>query len=357
MRLLSIVGARPQFIKLAPLATAFQAAGHEHIIVHTGQHYDVGMSEVFFADLRIPEPDVNLGVGSDSHAAQTAAMLVGLEREIAAVEPTWAIVYGDTNSTLAGALAAVKIHTPLAHVEAGLRSFNRRMPEEHNRVASDHLADLLLAPSRVALENLRREGLEARSELVGDVMIDVLTRVRAAVEAEEPPLPAPVRDLTDFVLATIHRAENTDKPARLAAIVASLAALDIPVVLSVHPRLAARAAEHGLELAYGAIRPVEPLAYPALVASVLRARGVITDSGGLQKEAHALGTPCTTLRSETEWLETLEGGWNVLAADVASLADVVMRPPPDQPPTAPYGDGQASERIVALLEEHARAAI
>ncbi len=347
MKVLSVVGARPQFVKLAPTASALVRHGVEHVIVHTGQHYDAGLSDVFFADLRIPAPDLHLAVGSAGHGAQTGAMLGALEPVLADAAPDWVLVYGDTNSTLAGAVAAVKLHLPVAHLEAGLRSFNRRMPEEHNRVLTDHAADLLLAPTQVAMGHLADEGLAARSVLVGDVMTDVCFRVRDAVLAQGP---APVAGLEPggYVLATVHRAENTDDADRLRAVVAALAALPVPVVLAAHPRLRARCAEHGIDLAAGSLRAIDPLPYPAMVAAVLGSAGVVTDSGGLQKEAYLLERACTTLRGETEWVETLEGGRNVLLPDLAGLADVAARavPPAD---AAPYGRGDAADAVVRAL--------
>ncbi|PZF80561.1 non-hydrolyzing UDP-N-acetylglucosamine 2-epimerase [Jiangella anatolica] len=347
MRVLSIVGARPQFVKLAPVAEAFAATATEHVIVHTGQHYDARLSDVFFADLRIPAPDVHLGVGSGSHGVQTGTMLAALDAVLDEHRPDWVLVYGDTNSTLAGALAAVKLHLPVAHLEAGLRSFNRRMPEEHNRVLTDHAADLLLAPTSVAMGHLAAEGLGERSVLVGDVMTDVCFRVRDAVLAAPPGPPLP----GDYVVATIHRAENTDDPDRLAAVVDALDGLSTDVLLLAHPRLVARCHAFGIKLERegGSLRVAEPLAYPQMVAAVLGSSGVVTDSGGLQKEAYLLGRTCTTLRTETEWVETLADDWNVLAADLTGLDAIVRRPVPSAEQGTPYGDGHAAERVVAAL--------
>src|SRR5215212_44009 len=291
MKVVSIVGARPQFVKLAPVAAALTAAGAEHVIVHTGQHYDDRLSDVFFADLRIPQPDVHLGVGSGSHGVQTGTMLSALDAVLQAQRPDWVLVYGDTNSTIAGALSAVKMHLPLAHLEAGLRSFNRAMPEEHNRVLTDHAADLLLAPTRIAVDHLAAEGLAQRTVLVGDVMTDVCFRVRDAVLARAPERPEGLPD-GDYLVSTIHRAENTDAPGRLEAIVAALAGLDLPVLLLAHPRLVARAEASGVDLHRGGLVVARPLPYPQMVAAVLGSRGVVTDSGGLQKEAFLLGRPC-----------------------------------------------------------------
>jgi len=354
MKILSIVGARPQFVKLAPIAHALTSAGHEHVIVHTGQHYDAMMSDVFFADLAIPAPDVHLGVGSGSHGVQTGAMLSALDGVLGEHRPDWVLVYGDTNSTIAGALCAVKMHLPLAHLEAGLRSFNRRMPEEHNRVLTDHAADLCLAPTQTAIDHLIREGLGERAVLVGDVMTDVCLRVAAQVRDAAPSLPEGVDGSRDYLVATIHRAENTDDPERLGAIIDGLAALPVPVVLLAHPRLVARAAAARIDLRRGALRTTEPLGYPQMVAAVLHSRGVVTDSGGLQKEAFLLGAPCTTLRTETEWTETVDLGWNVLSPRVDDLAEVVMRPRPEPATASPYGDGRAAEATVATLEKHLR---
>jgi UDP-N-acetylglucosamine 2-epimerase (non-hydrolysing) len=349
VKILSVVGARPQFVKLAPVAAALGAAGAEHLIVHTGQHYDVGLSDVFFADLEIPAPDVHLAIGSGSHGAQTGAMLAGLEDVVAEHRPDWVLVYGDTNSTLAGALAAVKLGYPVAHLEAGLRSFNRRMPEEHNRVLTDHAADLLLAPTQVALDHLTAEGLADRSVVVGDVMTDVCLRVRDAVADAPLALPPGVDPATGYVVATVHRAENTDDPVRLAAVVAALRAVPDQVLLLAHPRLLARCASHDIELAGGSLLVAEPLSYPDMIGAMLHARGVVTDSGGLQKEAFLLGVPCTTLRTETEWVETLVDGWNVLDPDLTAVAGAAARPVPGAVRQQPYGDGRAAERVADVL--------
>ncbi|MDR1799150.1 MAG: UDP-N-acetylglucosamine 2-epimerase (non-hydrolyzing) [Bifidobacteriaceae bacterium] len=346
MKVVSIVGARPQFVKLAPVAEALAANGIGHVIVHTGQHYDANMSDVFFADLHIPDPDIHLAIGSGSHGAQTGAMLAAIEPVLEAEQPDWTLVYGDTNSTLAGALAAVKIHLPVAHLEAGLRSFNRRMPEEHNRVLTDHAADLLLPPTQVALEHLRTEGLADRAVVVGDVMTDVCYRVRDAVLALGA---VPDASQGGYVVCTIHRADNTDSPARLKLILDELAGLPLTVKLLAHPRLKARAAEFGLELARGAIEVHDPLPYPDMVAAVLGSQGVVTDSGGLQKEAYLLDRLCTTIRTETEWVETLQDGWNVLVPDVAGLAAQVGRAKPTSPRPDWYGDGHAATKVAQAL--------
>lgn len=346
MQVLSVVGARPQFVKLAPIAHAM-AGRAEHVVVHTGQHYDELMSDVFFRDLSIPAPDENLAVGSGKHGAQTGAMLAGLEEVFEKYRPDWVLVYGDTNSTVAAALAAVKMHLPVAHLEAGLRSFNRRMPEEHNRVLTDHAADLLLAPTEVAAEHLRAEGLAKRTVIVGDVMTDVLMKTRSQVV--DMPLPEGVV-AGEYYVATIHRPDNTDDPVHLRGIIDGLAELDHPVLLLAHPRLVKHAADHGIVLDAGSVEVRPPLPYPQLLHAVDHAAGIVTDSGGLQKEAFLLRTPSTTVRPETEWVETVELGWNELVApSAAAIAMAVKRPRPVDTDSAPYGDGNAASRVVAAL--------
>lgn len=362
LKILSIVGARPQLVKLAPIAAALTAEGHRHVIVHTGQHYDADLSDVFFTGLGIPDPDVHLGVGSGSHGVQTGAVMAALDPVLEAERPDWVLVYGDTNSTLAGAVSAVKQHLPVAHLEAGLRSFNRRMPEEHNRVLTDHAADLLLAPTDEAMRHLAAEGLADRAVRTGDVMVDVCLRVRDAVLADggaPPALPEGIDPAEPYLVATLHRAENTDDPDRLAMLVDALADLPVPVALLAHPRLLSRAETHGIKLERGAVRAGRPLPYAGMVAAVLGSQGVVTDSGGLQKEAFLLARPCTTLRTETEWPETMENGWNELVADPGALGEtrwaaIATRPAPDAERGTPYGDGRAAEAVAAILAERAR---
>jgi UDP-N-acetylglucosamine 2-epimerase (non-hydrolysing) len=348
VKVVSIVGARPQFVKLAPVAEALSQADAEHIIVHTGQHYDANMSDAFFADLAIPEPDINLEIGSGSHGVQTGAMLVSLDPVLAEHRPDWVLVYGDTNSTLAGTLSAVKMHLPVAHLEAGLRSFNRRMPEEHNRVLTDHAADLLLAPTATAMAHLGQEGIADRAVLVGDVMADVCLRIAAAVTAEPPPPAGPDIRPGEYFAATVHRAENTDDPERLRSIIAALQGMPLPVVLMAHPRLRARAAAAGIDMHTGSLRILDPQPYPQMLSLVAQSRSVLTDSGGLQKEAFLLGVPCTTLRTETEWVETLDGGWNLLRPRLDGLAEAALRTP-NGGRGSPYGHGDAARTVVDVL--------
>jgi len=354
VKIVSIVGARPQFIKAAPVSRALRATpGIREVLVHTGQHYDYGMSDVFFDELHIPVPDYNLGVGSGSHGRQTGQILIRVEEVLLAEQPDWVLVYGDTNSTLAGALAAVKLHLPLAHVEAGLRSFNRDMPEEHNRVLTDHAADLLLCPTQTAVDHLAREGVTRGVHLVGDVMYDAVL-YNAALAAERSgvldrlSLPA-----GGYVLATIHRPHNTEDPARLAAILRALeqvGAAGGPVVLPAHPRTANAMQALGYRPGPG-MQVIEPVGYLDMLILERHARLILTDSGGVQKEAYFFAVPCLTLRRETEWVEAVETGWNQLVGD--DLASIVrlardFRPTGSPPPL--FGDGHAAERIAALLK-------
>ncbi|HET9733412.1 MAG TPA: UDP-N-acetylglucosamine 2-epimerase (non-hydrolyzing) [Acidimicrobiales bacterium] len=344
MRILSIVGARPQFIKLGAIVRAIHDTGDDHIVLHTGQHYDYDMSGLFFDELSIPKPDYHLGVGSGSHAQQTAAMLVGIEEHLSEIRPQWTLVYGDTNSTVAGALAAAKLHFRVAHVEAGLRSFNRLMPEELNRITTDHLSDLCFAPTVVAMSHLTREGIGDRSLLTGDVMADICY----SLSRNHPESTAPSDDDNGFILATIHRAENTDARPRLAEILQSLAELPLPVRLLAHPRLRRRCQEFGLTLDSGSLHSFSPVGYAEMLSLVRAASAVVTDSGGLQKEAYLLATPCTTIRPETEWPETLHHGWNVLV-DPGGISPAVLREPPLDRPGNEFGTGTAAQQILAEL--------
>lgn len=349
MKIVSIVGARPQFIKAAAVSRKVREQHHE-ILVHTGQHYDYEMSGIFFDGLQLPQPDANLGIGSGSHGAQTGAMLAAIEDVLVAHQPDYVLIYGDTNSTLAGALAASKLSVPIAHVEAGLRSFNRRMPEEVNRVVSDHLSELLLCPSETAVKNLADEGISRNVHLVGDVMLDVLNWARQRADTNRPPLLGRL-GLREgaYVLATVHRSENTDDMARLTSIVTALNTVNEPVLFPMHPRARKIISEAGLRLA-SHVHVMDPVGYLEMVALASSARLILTDSGGLQKEAYWLGVPCLTLRDETEWVETVQTGWNVLVgADAKKIAATVNSfSPPDAHP-ALYGDGAAADQCVALI--------
>tara|TARA_B100000676_G_scaffold45652_1_gene44059 strand:+ start:560 stop:1642 length:1083 start_codon:yes stop_codon:yes gene_type:complete len=351
-KILSIVGARPQFIKAAMLSRAWAAAGAEEALVHTGQHYDAAMSDVFFAEMDLPEPKHHLGIGSASHGAQTGRMLEQLEQVILAEKPDWVVVYGDTNSTLAGALAAAKLHVPVAHVEAGLRSFNRAMPEELNRLVADQLSDLRFAPTDEAVAHLKREGFAAETiHQVGDVMHDAVQHFGARTVAK--PLNERLGVEGPFALATIHRAENTDDPARLKTIITGLEAVhtQLPVVFPVHPRTRKALSESSLQ---PALHLGEPVGYVEMLQLEKSAAVVVTDSGGIQKEAFFQGTPCVTARTETEWVELVEHGWNRLADpnDPVSIPQAVEAALSADLPAAPpnlYGGGHAAEAMVDIL--------
>lgn len=350
MKILSVVGARPQFIKAAPVCRALRRAGIEEVLLHTGQHYDPGMSDVFFAELDIPTPQYNLGVGSGSHAVQTAAMLTGIEQALLAERPDYLLIYGDTNSTLAGALAAAKLGVPVAHVEAGLRSYNRTMPEEINRVVADSLSTLLFCPTAVAEANLAREGITCGVHVVGDVMYDaVLTSASCAEEVASGLLSRLGVESGGYLLATVHRASNTDDPANLAAILSALSDCGETVIFPMHPRT--RLAIEAAGIATGSnVRVIEPVSYIEMLALEKHARMILTDSGGVQKEALWLQVPCVTMRDETEWVETVELGWNTLTGtDPARILAAIAAPPPQNAPPPVYGDGHAAEKIARMM--------
>ena len=354
MKVVTVVGNRPQFVKAAAVSPLLRAA-HEEVLVHTGQHYDDELSGIFVRELAMPLPERQLALGTGTNTEQTARMLAALAPILEAEEPDAVLVYGDTNSTLAAGLAAAQAGVPVAHVEAGMRSFDRRMPEELNRVLTDHLSSLLLCSTRTAMDNLVREAVVGRSELVGDVMADVSALIRPRAAADDAPLERAGVAPGTYLLATAHRAGNVDDPARLAALVDVLlaaAAPDRPVVLPLHPRTHARLRTTGLlrrlEDAPD-VRLLPPLGYVEFTALLVRARAVLTDSGGVQKEAYLAGIPCVTLRDTTEWVETIDVGWNVLVdLDAAAATAALERPTPQAHPDL-YGDGRAGERVVAAL--------
>jgi UDP-N-acetylglucosamine 2-epimerase (non-hydrolysing)/UDP-GlcNAc3NAcA epimerase len=355
LRIVSVIGNRPQFVKAAAVSVKLRER-HEELIVHTGQHYDDELSRIFFEELSVPAPDRELGVGSGTNASQTARMLAALESELPALAPELVLVYGDTNSTLAGALGAAEAGMPVAHVEAGMRSFDRSMPEELNRVLTDHASRVLLCSTETAVANLSREGIHDGVHLVGDVMADVALAFLPAAERRSEALAAHDVEPGRYLLVTAHRAGNVDHPARLERLVELLEALPEPAVFPLHPRTRKRLTESGLLHRLQAaprLRLAPPLGYLDFLALARHARAILTDSGGVQKEAYLLGTPCVTLRDTTEWVETVEAGWNVLV-DLdreAALAALEHTPPEGGRPEL-YGGGRAGERICDVLSAY-----
>ncbi len=351
VKILTVVGNRPQFIKAAAVSRLLRER-HEELLVHTGQHHDDSLSHVFFAELGLQRPDRELAISGGSNTSQTSRMLAALEPLLAQARPYAALVYGDTNSTLAGALAAAQARVPVVHIEAGMRSFDRTMPEELNRVLTDHLGDLLLCSSQTAVENLHAESLSGRAVVVGDVMVDVALRWQPAARTNTEVPAAYGLESGSYLLLTAHRAGNVDDPHRLRALVELIEALPAPVIFPVHPRTRARLQEADLlaklTRAHGLVL-TEPLGYVEFSALVCQARAVVTDSGGVQKEAYLAGVSCVTLRASTEWVETVQAGWNTLVdldAD-AALAALELQPPAERP--ALYGDGHAAERCVEAI--------
>lgn len=364
MKIITAIGARPQFIKAAVVSRVIRE-NHEEILIHTGQHFDANMSEVFFEELNIPKPDYNLDLGSGSHGRMTGRMLEGIEVILIDHEPDAVLVYGDTNSTLAGALAASKLHIPVVHVEAGLRSYNMRMPEEQNRVLTDHISTLLLCPTETAVKNLEKEGIKKGVYNTGDVMYDAVLYNAGLAEkkqdfdtylkgliATSDTNAQNVRRLSprEYCLATIHRAENTDTPEKLRTILSAFNSLDVPVLFPIHPRT--RKLVETLGLCVHNILFVEPVGYLEMLTLTRNAKKILTDSGGLQKEAYFLDTPCVTLRDQTEWVETLKDGWNVLTSiDEQTIIANVLQPfvQSSMQEKDAFGNGQAAQKIVKLL--------
>ncbi|HSB01177.1 MAG TPA: UDP-N-acetylglucosamine 2-epimerase (non-hydrolyzing) [Anaerolineales bacterium] len=344
----TVVGARPQFIKAAPVSRALAGSLRE-VLIHTGQHYDYGMSEVFFEEMEMRPPDFHLGAGGGTHAEQTGKMLIEIEKILNSVKPGYVLVYGDTNSTLAGALAAAKLQIPLAHVEAGLRSYNRAMPEEINRVLTDHVSSLLFCPTEAAIENLAKEGITQGVHHVGDVMYDALLHNLVIARKRSTVLQSLGLERGAYALATVHRAANTDDPARMAAILDALKSLPIRVIFPVHPRTRKMIQETGLSVLEN-VRMIEPVGYFDMLILQENANCILTDSGGMQKEAYLLGVRCITLREETEWVETVQAGWNKLTGvdgDAIREAFDAWHPSSERP--ALYGNGNAAGEICGIL--------
>jgi UDP-N-acetylglucosamine 2-epimerase (non-hydrolysing)/UDP-GlcNAc3NAcA epimerase len=351
MRIVTVVGNRPQFVKAAAVSRLLRERADE-LIVHTGQHYDDELSRVFFEELNVPAPDRELDAGGGTNTAQTARILAALEPVLHELDPSLVLVYGDTNSTLAGALAASQAGIPTGHVEAGMRSFDRAMPEELNRVLTDHASELLLCSTETAMQNLENEGVRGETHLVGDVMADVSLAFRDIAEEHSTTLDELGLDPGSYLVVTAHRAGNVDRRERLEQLAELLAALPGPVVFPVHPRTRARLEEAGLTDRLGGVRLLAPLGYLDFLKLARHARAVLTDSGGVQKEAYLLGVPCVTLRDTTEWVETVDAGWNTLVDldPAAALAALERRPPEERPEL--YGGGHAAERVCEVLSAY-----
>ena len=349
MKIISIVGARPQFIKCAPLSRELRSE-HEEVLVHTGQHYDREMSEIFFEELNIPKPDYNLGIGSGSHGEQTGKMLIEIEKVLLKEKPDLVLVYGDTNSTLAGALAAAKLHIRVAHVEAGLRSFDRSMPEEINRVLTDHISDLLFCPTQTAVDNLANEGISAGVYLVGDVMVDALEYNLKIAEKKSGIIEELALEKGKYLVITVHRPGNTDSRENMTNIIEALGETGGVVVFPVHPRTEKYLREYGLLMPEN-VKLIKPLGYLDMLKLMASAKKILTDSGGIQKEAYVLGVPCITLRENTEWVETLEGGWNVLVgADKGRIIGTVQKPVPTSIQQNMCAGESASNKILNVFD-------
>lgn len=355
MKILTIVGARPQFVKASVVSAALKPLCDE-VIVHTGQHYDKNMSDVFFEELGIPKPAYNLGVGSGSHGKQTGEMLMRIEEVIGEEKPDILMVYGDTNSTLAGALAASKLHIPVAHVEAGLRSYNMRMPEEQNRVLTDHISTWLLCPTETAVKNLAKEGITRGVTMTGDVMLDSVLHFLSVARANPDKVKIyEMLGLTpkQYRLATLHRAETTDGGIEaVTRIFRAFEQLPQRVVIPIHPRTRGLAEQAVSQGGFTNIQLIDPVGYLEMLLLTSGACQVLTDSGGLQKEAYFMEVPCVTLRTETEWVETLHGNWNILAS--LTTEDILQKalntvPDPAARDSKPFGDGHASEKIAQIL--------
>jgi len=349
LKFITVIGARPQFVKAAVVSQAIKAAGHQEILINTGQHYDNNMAKVFFDEMGIPKPQYNLGVGSGTHATQTAAALVGIEEILMNEKPDWIIVFGDTNATIAGALAASKLHVRIAHIEAGLRSYNRRMPEEINRIVTDVLSEKRFVPTQVAVDNLHKEGITSGIHVVGDVMVDALMQYTPLGEAKSDILTRHQLIEKSFVLLTIHRPSNADDDARFKHILDVVGSLDQTVVFPVHPRSRERV-QRLLKDVKRSILTIDPVGYLDMMVLEKNAHTIITDSGGVQKEAYLHKTPCLTVRNETEWVETVRDGWNILVGETVEKIPALVNDFPK--PTrweAHYGQGDAATKIVELL--------
>lgn len=351
MKIITIVGARPQFIKAAPVSKVLRRE-HEEILIHTGQHYDENMSKVFFDELNIPRPDYNLEVGSGSHGKQTGEMLIKLEEIYMKEKPDLVLVYGDTNSTLAGALCASKLLIPVVHVEAGLRSFNMNMPEEQNRILTDHLSKILFVPTETAITNLQKEGITKGVYNVGDVMYDAVLNFTEIAKEKSSILKDLDLEGKSYILTTIHRAENTNDINRLKSIIEALNESGKTVVLPLHPRTKKYVESYGLSFSKN-IKIIEPVGYLEMLSLENGSEKIVTDSGGVQKEAFFMKKPCITMRDETEWVETVENGWNkIVGTDKAKILDCINNFLPEQKQKSIFGHGKAAENILEVLDNY-----
>ncbi|MBS4195731.1 non-hydrolyzing UDP-N-acetylglucosamine 2-epimerase [Lederbergia citri] len=348
MKIITVIGARPQFIKAAPVSRALRKHFDE-LIIHTGQHYDSNMSDIFFEELNIPKPDYHLHVGSSSHGKQTGEMLTNIEEILMKESPDYLLVYGDTNSTLAGALAAAKIHIPVVHIEAGLRSFNKKMPEEINRIMTDHVSDYLFCPTETAVKNLKAENITKNVFNIGDVMYDAVLYNRNLAGNSKIIQNLGINS-KDYILITLHRAENTDDPNKMLAIIDAFKEIEKTKVWPIHPRTKNKLEQYGINLnEIPGLQVIDPVGYLDMLRLVMDAEKVMTDSGGVQKEAYFLNIPCVTLRDETEWVETVENGANLLVgSDAKKIVNAVYQPSNSSYPSV-FGDGKASEAITKIL--------
>lgn len=350
MKIISIVGARPQFIKSAPVSMAITRAGFSEFKIHTGQHYDFELSQVFFEELGLPEPSINLGIGSGTHASQTGQMMIEIEAVLEAQKPDLVLVYGDTNSTLAGALAAVKLQIKIAHIESGLRSYNRQMPEEHNRVLTDHCADLLFCPTQTSVDNLKKEGISTGVHLVGDTMYDAVLLYAQIAENKSNVLPALGLKPEEYLLATIHRPSNTDHPDILSSIFSTFQKVQELIVFPIHPRTMKAIGNANIKIPEN-VKLIAPVGYLDMLVLEKSSKMILTDSGGIQKEAYFFRIPCLTLRTETEWTETVESKWNTLVGSDCNLIIhlIEKKYEPDTYIQGLYGDGNSAIKIISIL--------
>lgn len=351
LKIVTVVGARPQFIKAAPVSDVMRKMGQNEILVHTGQHYDFNMSGKFFEELDIPKPLINLEVGSGTHGKQTGQMLIEIEQVLLDTQPDLVIVYGDTNSTLAGALAAVKLNIPVAHIESGLRSFNKTMPEEHNRIMTDHISSMLFCPTDQAVKQLANEGITSNVYCVGDTMYDATIKFSSIAKEKSQFLETHQLKPKEYVLATVHRPYNVDDPETLLNILSAFSNIDYKIVFPVHPRTRSKMSEILDMPKSGNMLLIDPLGYMDMLVAEQNAQFILTDSGGIQKEAYFLEVPCITLRIETEWIETVESGWNyLLGRDFHKIPQIIKTwTPPPKPSNTVFGDGFASESIVQKI--------